>query len=398
MAHPTRKRIDMVQHLGAQDAPANDRAQTASKPRPAAVDAPGQPPPDRKAFRLSLAVKCAAVALLAVFAVFQGRQFAGNLRTAVDRYRNRTDRLPMEDMRRADNLPPVPDSNWPGSSGLPRLPEPPFPGFFARVSGPGEALPSSTMLQGVFYDLKRTRDGRTAPGFETFATDYMVDREEKFMKTARPFAKGKWLKEYDKNGLLRYPELDGCYRSPVTLWSSFFLVDQMLDSAAAVKGFCGGDARPGAWLCLYSGVVEAPFTGDVRFVGTCDDVLVVRFNGRVVFDYGRAHVISREFTADELKPKFYGGATLGAGETVSVEKGRAYPVDVMFADVDGGQFTIGLFCQTFGPQGYGPLTVFRTAPEQPERRHGLFDDWDAGGYVWKPVDPVTVSAPAASPR
>jgi len=151
-------------------------------------------------------------------------------------------------------------------------------------------------LQGVFYDLKQTRDRRTSSEFASVPTapppqmqkNWVIQRVPPALKIMRAFVNGSWRREYDAQGKVHYPELDRFYCSPTRLWTSCFYTDSVIDAELAPKYYeCDDVVKvPGSWVCIYSGNVVAPFSGKFRFLGAADDVILVRFNKEIVLDYG----------------------------------------------------------------------------------------------------------------
>ena len=93
------------------------------------------------------------------------------------------------------------------------------------------------MLQGVFYDLKQTRDRK--------ATDAMGDPKiendrtrDKVLPIIKEFVNGGWRREYDNQGRVHYPTLDQYYCSPTRLWNSCFYTEQIKATEAPTAYQC----------------------------------------------------------------------------------------------------------------------------------------------------------------
>ncbi len=239
------------------------------------------------------------------------------------------------------------------------------------------------MLQGVFYDLKQTR-GRKDSGAN-------------LMEVMHEFVNGRWRKKYDRKGSLSYPELEKYYSPGTRLWNSCFYIPRM-EAAKAPEAFhCGKEVAPSRWVAIYSGWVRAPFSGKFRFVGSADDVLVVRFNEEVVLDYGyfsfslgsgldaekkKAMLRSQDADSGILKTvrKYsaykdpveiftqFGGSSVGhaTGRTIEVREGAVYPIDILISEIPGGVFHAALFIQQLDENGKAmeekprALSLFRT--------------------------------------
>jgi len=263
------------------------------------------------------------------------------------------------------------------------------------------------MLQGVFYDLKQTRDRKAtdAMGNPSVENDYTRDR---ILPVLKEFINGPWRREYDKDGRVHYPALDGYYCSPTRLWNSCFYTKQINATEAPAAFLCGKEVNTGGWACIYSGNVVAPFSGKFRFVGYCDDIMLIRFNKKIVFDYGwysatmgvnlmffgESHgsfhrVLSghpenerqRRLIADSAIysnhmldvycPEFDDRHGIAKGPVLEVEEGQVYPIEIMISEVPGGKFTMLLFVEQLDANGE-PLepnpdsfTLFRTTLDLP---------------------------------
>ena len=233
-------------------------------------------------------------------------------------------------------------------------------------------------LQGVFYDLKLTKELK--PSGSSFR-DVMLS-----------FANGGWKKEYDDNGEVHYPELDGFYASPTRLWNTFFLIDKKIEAKNAPADFkCGKEVEQSEWVCIYSGSVKAPFSGKFRFLGFCDDALIVRFNKKIVLDHGwSTYTESDKYCVGTYPTKCSDSTGLGQGLTIEVVKGRVYPVEIMFSEIPGGHFTLGVYFERLDKNGKPFLNnpkrfpLFRTTTDLPEKQPTrLFPDFDPDGPIWE---------------
>ena len=261
------------------------------------------------------------------------------------------------------------------------------------------------MLQGVFYDLKQTKDRRAtdAMGNPAIENDYTRDR---VLPVIKSFINGPWRREYDNQGRVHYPELDKYYCSPTRLWNSCFYTEQINATEAPAAFQCGSEVSTGGWVCIYSGNVVAPFTGKFRFVGYCDDILLIRFNKQIVFDYGwysatlgenlmrmgdfkrilSGHpendrqrrmiadsVIYSKHMLDVYRPSFDSGHGIAKGPILEVEEGQVYPIEIMISEVPGGKFSMMLFFERLDsngqPEDSNPdrFNLFRTTLDLPER-------------------------------
>ena len=296
------------------------------------------------------------------------------------------------------------------------------------------------MLQGVFYDLKQTRGGRPtdAMGDPTKENDHTRD---KMLPVLKEFIGGPWRREYDKDGQVHYPALDAYYCSPTRLWNSCFYTRQIKATEAPAAFLCGKEVKTGGWACIYSGSVVAPFSGKFRFVGFCDDILLIRFDKRIVFDYGwysatlgtnlwflgedfdsyhqvlsgrpenerqrrliADSVIYSKHQLDVYCPEFASRHGIAKGPVLEVEEGQVYPIEILISEVPGGDFTLVLFIEQLDENGE-PLepdpdsfTLFRTTLDLPPQntreddRRFFMPKFKPYGPVWRVVNSAEASA------
>ena len=288
-------------------------------------------------------------------------------------------------------------------------------------------------LQGVFYDLKQTRDRRPTDDFrnDPGTGEYIHQRVAPTLKIMQSFVNGSWQRQYDNEGRVHYPALDKYYCSPTRLWTSCFFTED-IPAAEAPKAYqCERDVKPAAWVCIYSGNVVAPFSGKFRFVGYADDVLVVRFNKNVVFDYGWCSAtlatnlkfmaggfndsflkilsghpeterhrrmiadssIYSKHMLDVYFPSFDSNHGVAKGPVLEVQEGQVYPIEILISEVPGGNFCMVLFAEQLDENGEplepnpDSLTLFRTTldlPEYPEEQRG-FPRFKPYGPIWRVV-------------
>jgi len=207
------------------------------------------------------------------------------------------------------------------------------PFFGLRGSGIG--------LAGKFYDLKQTRDGRPtgmAISDEKWGSPKEVPANKQY---------GTEITSFFKNGM---PEtsLDRFYRGPTPLYATQIFIPT-IGADEAPKAFQVEDkVKPRRWLAVYRGKVIPPESGSFRFVGSGDDVLVVRFDNRIVLDAGYNGVNALPSVSDFQRKGFYaidqmGGATSKAwhGDTFEVRANVVYPVEIAIGEWPGGE---GAFC------------------------------------------------------
>lgn len=262
--------------------------------------------------------------------------------------------------------------------------------------------PTVAALVGTFYDFKQTSD-RKPTGLSN----------EEVKEVIRDFTNRGWKER----------SLSKFYKAPKTLRQNRIYIPKMGADAAPAAFGCEKEVQPSRWMVVYRGVVSPPATGRYRFVGAGDDVLVVRFNNRHVFDYGYTSgttgvhltgilpVLRGETENRDLAKKLkdspmklpltllqydttrnwngdIGG--LAVGPEFEAVAGRSYPIEILISEIPGGLFCASLLIEEV--RGNGPrnsaglpiLPLFRLDGSQPEpSRSDNAPPYDAEGPVWK---------------
>lgn len=290
--------------------------------------------------------------------------------------------------------------------------------------GMGSSQPAGSALEGTLYDLKQSKGGaptKLAPGGK-------VDRNELYSTV------GGYLKNWSQSALGRF------YKSPAKLYASNFFLPMANASLAPDAFQCAQKVKPAAWLVVYRGKVKSPITGTVRFVGTGDDFLGVRFDGKVVLEAGyrmpsaykkgdasrvyisggdhekhKARIKSGEDRAHKgyefinypgipTWNKEIGGLT--AGTPVRVKEGVSYPIEIAITE-EGGKFGYVLMWEHVSENpvvksgkvsGGKKFYLFRTNFSMPEKAElkKLIGKHAAGEMEWPEFDadsPIWVAVP-----
>ena len=150
--------------------------------------------------------------------------------------------------------------------------------------------------------------------------------------------------------------LNSYYEASVPLYATQLFTPN-IDAVEAPKAFgVEQEVQPMLWAAVYSGKVVPNETGTFRFVGFGDDLLVVRFNGRVVLDRGyfdvsgvrSSHIYKYDFDAGN----WYKDATKtgghGDGAQIQVEAGKSYDMQVLIAELYGGRSMFQLLIEKDG--------------------------------------------------
>lgn len=262
-------------------------------------------------------------------------------------------------------------------------------------------------LVGTFYDLKQTSD-RKPTGMDR---NGMVPALQEFL-----------ARDLKERAFEKY------YKAPRQLYQTKFMIPVMSADAAPAAFECEKEVEPSRWAVVYRGAVQAPKSGKFRFVGAADDVMVIRFKNRPVFDYGytilgagvgalgadRLAELNGTTRNAELEknirrntpmrlpltyyrydslPQFNNGiGGLVAGAEFEVEEGRTYPIEVMISEIPGGYFGVYLLIEEIGakyektPGGAPILPIFRLDDSLPDASgKSQFPPFDPHGPVWKSV-------------
>ena len=259
--------------------------------------------------------------------------------------------------------------------------------------GMGSSQPAGSALEGTLYDLKQSKGGaptKVAPGGN-------VDQNELYSAVSA------YQKGWSQSALARY------YKSSAKLYASNFFLPMSNASLAPDAFQCAQKVKPAAWLVVYRGKVKSPVTGTIRFVGTGDDFIGVRFGGKVVLE-GGYRLPSNYKKGDVASVRISGGdhtkyrnrikngedrahrnyefinypginiwnneiGGLTAGDQIKVKEGVSYPIEIAITE-EGGKFGYVLFWEnmTGNPvvkggkvAGGKKFYLFRTNFSMPER-------------------------------
>ena len=268
--------------------------------------------------------------------------------------------------------------------------------------GFGSDKPSGSALEGSFYDFKQTKALR-----ETGLAPNAV------AQILKDFISKGW----NENLFAKY------YKSPTKLYASHIFISKRSATEAPKAYKCADKVKDSRWAAIYRGNVIAPKSGKFRFVGAGDDGIVVRFNGKNVFDYGWYQLALGKITAEpnykvamkgtgekalqkEIKEggintppmtfytysstghwnQYLGG--LAAGPSFTVEAGKKYPIEILVTELPGGEFGATLLIEEVGAKydkkdktGSPIIHLFRT-------NYGLPDPAQNKGEV-APFDPIS---------
>lgn len=191
-------------------------------------------------------------------------------------------------------------------------------------------------LAGKFYDLKQLKNG----------TPSKLDEQSGYPGEIAKFVSSGW----NESNLEKY------FVGPNPLYTTQIFIPKMNADQGPLAFGLGGRVQPKMWVVHYKGKVVPTESGTFRFVGFADDVMVVRFNGRVVLDCGSTNPSGhgpQSFYATaglQLDPKMGWYKGLGRGEPIQVNGGESYPMEVLIGEWPGGDFKAWLMIEKEGVQ------------------------------------------------
>jgi hypothetical protein len=209
---------------------------------------------------------------------------------------------------------------------------------------------NSAGLIGTFYDLKQTQGGQPtgmSPG--------------KYSQTVLEFTQ-----RWDAGDLARY------FKGPEQLALNQLYIPAMKATEGPKAFNLEKEVQPRMWLVHYKGTVVPPKGGRFRFVGHGDDLVIVRFDKKVVLcaaqhDAGKL----TDWTPSESRRPYPGSGRAGLlpGDWVSVTGGQAYPIEILIGERPGSGVWFILLLEESGAKyqevnGFPVLPLFRvgTAP------------------------------------
>jgi hypothetical protein len=258
-------------------------------------------------------------------------------------------------------------------------------------------------LVGTFYDLKQTRAGKPTNLDLNGAVAAIND-----------FVNQGW----------RESSFNKYYKASNTLYQSKLYIPSMNAEGAPAAFNCADQVKPSQWAVVYRGMITPPHTGKYRFVGHADDILVIRFNGKNVFDHGYfsgttpvmiyaamdfmkgtredadlKKQLRRNYPMEHpLKTYTYDSTPiingslggLGIGPVFEAAAGQSYPIDILLSELPGGIFSASLLIEEIGatyekdPTGSPILPLFRSDRSAPaEPTPGSSPPYAPDGPVWK---------------
>ncbi|MBN2703606.1 MAG: hypothetical protein JXR23_05270 [Pontiellaceae bacterium] len=249
-------------------------------------------------------------------------------------------------------------------------------GFEFDLFGGGSG--SGNELVGTFYDLKQRQDGKL-----TNIGKALKDDLENPMGARGGLASNETqdraitvIKSFINSGF-EQSRLEDYFKAPKLKYAQTIMMP-MIKADAAPEAFGVQDRVDGKfWICHYKGQIAAPETGEYRFCGLADDVLVVRLDRKLVLDAcWPTHIgkmtswesddeNNRRFSIDGssnagmgfgARPQnnraFPGGGSgnngMVIGDWVKLKKGEPVDIDIVIGEIPGGEFMARLLIEQKG--------------------------------------------------
>ncbi len=235
----------------------------------------------------------------------------------------------------------------------------------------GEREQTANGFVGTFYDLKQTRSGKP--------TNVSPDE---YHTIFRKFVREHW----------RESVLADYFHAPQKLYTPQIFIPNMPADEGPKAFDLEGKVKPSRWLVHYKARVAPPTDGTFHFVGGGDDVLVVRFGGKVVLDRCWYQQDEEWKTARNYDYGYTGIPNgFARGDALRLKAGQFYDMEVLIGEQPGGLVFFSLLLEEEGVEyrrdgrGNPLLPVFRLAGGPlPEPQEGqTFPPYEPVGPVWK---------------
>ncbi len=257
----------------------------------------------------------------------------------------------------------------------------------ATVEAGAERGVTGGRLVGHLYDFKQLAGSppQPNPDLQTLEPLALAERE------IRLFTERDWRPE----------TLQRFFRSPrrVDATQIFFPV---VSAEEAPRVFDAGERiEESGWVVHFRGRVSPPASGRFRFVGGCDDFLVVRLNGKIVLD-GGIHETSA-FASDRSSPRAYaypldlggnhvlihqrGGFVVG--HAMDLRQDETYEIEILVGEGLKDEFFAFLFFEQEGgvyakdKAGNPVLPIFRVADTPPPPQGQFVPPFQDNGPIWR---------------
>lgn len=259
------------------------------------------------------------------------------------------------------------------------------------VSVFGATFSGRPSLKGTLFDLKRSRDGKIT--YCTTEANNAGKRKDELHK-----AIGILDNNFDVKKLAqRYFEAGTKLNTNQVYIYKDLKTKNAIRAEAATSAFADTEGKPPfdapGWLVVYTGDITPPETGEYRFVGMGDDVLIVGLDRKTVFyaywpGEGHGNAV-REPAGSNWEPENHtktDGKGSGSGGTIQnhlfkgswmkLQKGRKYKICIAFGEGAGGYAGAILGIEKKGDRDEknpdAPYSIFKLGVVDPEILDMLF--------------------------
>ncbi|MDR1145971.1 MAG: hypothetical protein LBK71_07550 [Verrucomicrobiales bacterium] len=259
-------------------------------------------------------------------------------------------------------------------------------------------------LGATFYDLKQTADGKPSEMWghpELAMGPEMATKEgpvanQLYGEVVRKFVDGGW-----KDSVLeKYFHVDKNRRGQPMGTFRIFLPHQGAEGAPEAFNLDRKKVLPKRWVIVYRGSFVAPDTGWFRFVGFCDDVMVVRLGNKNVMEgslrWGNCFITKDNKISEPIGLAVANGFRLFAGSWFKLESGQPYPLSILIGECPGGDFSAFLLIQK-RDEKYADGGVLRQERETPDPANPKKTKKVVLEHKYGPVLPIFELAPLKRP-
>lgn len=223
----------------------------------------------------------------------------------------------------------------------------------------GYTGPVAGTLRGLLFDTKQDPNGRV------LVTEQQLNDRSFLMgrmqNISTEFTSGSWS--------LRALERE-YFKAGRELYASYWVIGKgPAENAPAAFGV-EDDVEPKSIIALYEGSFTPEESGEFRFLGKADDILVVRIGSEIVLDGSYYNKGSNWKGSTGKGPQLLGigGFPPQFGSWMRWEKGKAMEMQVLIGEGPGGIFGC---CLLYQKKGEERLRVFSTKPLTASEKRNL---------------------------
>ncbi len=214
-------------------------------------------------------------------------------------------------------------------------------------------------IQGIFYDFKQTAGGGRSSLYGNPDIADLRDPQYAPQNGRQNASYAGEIREFIVKNNWAVSSLADKYRAPEPLYASQIFIPPGPAKECPKAYGVENKVKPSRWMAHYKGRVKCPQTGKFRFVGSGDDLLIVRWDRKVALDSGYYQpVVGNSFkypdfgnaVCDDTHPSSLGARPLRAGPWIQIKSGDEVNIEIAFGEMPGGGL-YGILC--IEPQGQG---------------------------------------------